>query len=633
MPAKSSFTMCWAIPLTLAFLAHPAPGRETSKSPAARDVRSVDGQLISLTPPTGGATVVVFYSTECPISNEYSPTLNSLAESHPSSSFSMVGICVDPDVPASDISGHAREYRLKFPVVSDRDGVITARFGAEFTPEAFVIDSDGKVRYRGRINDMYAERGKRNANPRTNELRDAVDAVLAGREVAAAHVEAIGCPVPIQPESPAKPTFARDVAPIIQQNCLECHRPGQVGPFSLVSYEQVAKRADDVAALIADRRMPPWKPTPGVGPALQHSKALTDDEIDIVTAWADAGAPQGDPARMPTPPAYSDDWKLGTPDLIVEATEDFAIPADGGDIYRCFVLPTNLPEDRYISAIDYRPGNRKVVHHVLAYVDTTGEGRRKDEADPGLGYSCFSGPGVEIHGDLGGWAPGMEASFLPEGIGRSLPSKSDVVMQVHYHPSGKPETDRTRIGIYFSKKPIKQIMHWNAALNPTMKLNPGSLNQLVEAGYKGTEHFGWEVPIDVTALAVTPHMHVLGRDMTMTVTFPDGHSQDLIKIGDWDFNWQNSYYFKEPIDLPKGSILKVRAHYDNTTDHEVRWGEATTDEMCIGFLAVVKKDQDLTKPGEKDDLGEIFRQQRRDDEENYKKMREEAKRKKTEQGE
>ena len=619
-----------ALLLAIGCLAMPALGADTPSRPVAREVRAVDGRLLPLLPAPGGATAVVFYSTECPISNEYSPALVAIAGSHPSSAFSMVGVCVDPDLSAADVARHAREFGLKFPVVSDRDGAIAARFGARVTPEAFVIDPDGKVRYRGRIDDQYAARGKRNANPKSADLRDAVSAVLEGREVAVDHSEAIGCPVPARPRAAVKPTFARDVAPILQKNCQQCHRPGQVGPFPLETYAQASKRADDVAAQVADRRMPPWKPSPGVGPAFQHSKALTDDEIATVTAWAEAGAPEGDPADMPPPPTFSTDWSLGTPDLVVEAPADFAIPAEGGDIYRCFVIPTDLPGDRYISAIEYRPGNRKVVHHVLAYVDTTGQGRKRDEADPGPGYSCFSGPGVEIHGDLGGWAPGMEPSFLPDGVGRSLPSKSDVVMQVHYHPSGKPEVDRTRIGIYFAKRPIRQLLHWSASLNTEMKIPPGAMNYRVEAGHKGTEKFGWVVPMDVTALAVTPHMHQLGRDMVMSVTYPDGRDQDLIKIGDWDFNWQNSYFFERPIDLPKGSVLKVRAHYDNTTTKEIHWGEATTDEMCIGFVAVVQKGQDLTRPGERDELGEYFRKLLSDRDEKRRQYLEAAARKKAE---
>jgi hypothetical protein len=598
-----------------------------------REIRGLDGQPLALVPSSGGATAIVFYSTECPISNEYSPVLAAIAQDNASAKFRMIGICVDPDLPADTISKHAKEFGLKFPIAADGDGALSSKLGVKATPEAVVLDSGGKVRYRGRIDDTYPSRGKRNANPTTSELKDAIAAVMAGREVAVAHAEAIGCPIPLPKQAALKPTFAKDVAPILQKNCQQCHRPGQVGPFSLVAYDQARKRAGDIAAQVVDRKMPPWKPDPKVGPAFKHSKALSEDEIATLSAWAEAGAPEGDRSDLPTPPVYRDGWALGDPDLVLEASEDFAIPAGGKDIYRCFVIPTNLPDDKYISAIEYRAGNAKVVHHILTYVDTAGQARKRDEADPGLGYSCSFGPGIEIHGDLGGWAPGNEPAFLPEGVGRILPSKADVVMQVHYHPSGKPETDRTRIGIYFAKKPIKQLLHWNAVGNFGLYLPAKSSNVEVEAGWKIPE-FGWKVPVDVTALAVTPHMHLLGQDITMSVTFPDGKDLDLIKIGDWDFNWQNTYYFEKPIELPKGSLVKVRAHFNNPSAKVVKWGEGTNDEMCIGFIAVVQKGQDLTRAGEKDTLREVFREQgeerRRFGEEFARKMKEAAEKKKAE---
>ena len=595
--------------LAIAALATGARGRgEMPSGSEVGEVRGVDGRAIPLVPPKGGATAVVFYSTECPISNEYSPTLKAIAGGQPSGRFQLVGICVDPDLSNADVARHAREFGLKFPIALDRGGSIAAKFGAKVTPEAVVLDDAGKVRYRGRIDDTFAARGKRRAVPSTNDLKDAIVAVMAGKDVAVDHAEPIGCPIP-EPIRPAlNPTFAKDVAPILQKNCQQCHRAGQVGPFPLVSYEQARKRAGDIANQVLDRKMPPWKPDPAVGPAFKHSKALSEDEIAVIAAWAESGAPEGDKADLPDAPTYRDGWALGDPDLVLEPSDDFPIPAEGSDIYRCFVIPTDLPDDKYIAAIEYRPGNRKVVHHVLTYVDVAGEARKRDEADPGLGYTCFSGPGIEIHGDLGGWAPGNEPAFLPEGIGRILPSKSDVVMQVHYHPSGKPEADRTRIGIYFAKKPVKQILHWNLAANFALYIPPGAKKFEVDAGWKVPE-FGWKVPVDVTALAVTPHMHLLGRDMTMTATFPDGREQDLIRIGDWDFNWQNTYYFETPVEMPKGTLVKVKAHYDNPGKTAVKWGEATTDEMCIGFLAVVQKGQDLTRPGEKDELRQVFREQ------------------------
>ena len=582
-------------------------------SSAVREVRSIEGRLVPLVPDRGGATALVFYSSECPISNAYSPTLAALRESHPSPAFQIVGVCVDADLPRADVAKHAREFNLKFPVAIDGDGSIARRMGIRVTPEVVVLDADGRVRYQGRIDDQYAARGKRNAQPRTAELREAVEAVMTGRDIAVARVDAVGCPVPTRTKAEAGPTYARQVAPIIQNNCMECHRAGQVGPFELATYEQARKRAGQIAEETSEHRMPPWKADPGVGLPFSHSKALTVDEIATLAAWAEAGAPSGNLAEVPTPPTFSTDWALGEPDLVLEAPEDFVIPPSGEDIYRCFVIPVNLPKDMYVAGVEYRPGTRKVVHHIIGYVDVSGEGRKKDEAEPGAGYMCFGDSGLkQIHGDLGGWAPGMEPAFLPEGIGRSLPKGSDVIMQVHYHPSGKPETDRSRIGLYFARKPIKQTIHWNLAANPGLVLPPGESNVEVKAE--------WEVPVDVTALSVLPHMHLLGKDMLMTVTFPDGRKQDLIKISAWDFNWQNFYWFRESLDLPKGSKLNVLAHFDNSSsnprnprrDHpvEVKWGEGTTDEMCIGFISLVKKGQDLTRAGEVDDLKATFDRQR-----------------------
>jgi hypothetical protein len=605
-----------------------APWRLVLGSPPGRfDVRSVQGlggRLVDIAAPQGGATALVFYSSECPISNAYSPTLNTIKEEFAAAKFKLVGVCVDPDLSDAEVETHARDFGLKYPVARDRYGVVAAKLGVEATPEAYVIDSQGRVRYHGRIDDQFAARQKRKLTSSTHELHDAIAAVLAGREVAASHVEAVGCPLPEPAQAPATPTYSKDVASILQKHCQECHRRGQVGPFALESYEQARKRADDIASVAEDRRMPPWKAEPGFGPKYKHDRSLSPAEIATLIAWAEGGAPQGNPADGPAPVAYNDDWKLGTPDLILEPAESFQIPASGSDIYRCFVIPTSLPKDVYIAAIEYQPGNRRVVHHVLSYVDTSGEARKKDAADPGPGYACFSGPGVQITGDLGGWAPGNEPSRLPDGIGRALPKRADVVMQVHYQLSGKPETDRTRMGLFFSRTPVKQTLHWGGAAQLGLRVPAGESNVEAKAD--------WEIPVDVVAYAVTPHMHLLGKDMTMWVTLPDGRRIDLVRIPEWDFSWQNSYYFDQPIDLPKGTALHVVAHYDNSENNprnpnhppkEVKWGEATTDEMCIGFIALTKKGQDLTRPGEKDDLLQIFMKQR---EQMHKKYEKEAER-------
>ncbi len=405
------------------------------------------------------------------------------------------------------------------------------------------------------------------------------------------------------------PTFTKDVAPILQQRCQGCHRRDQIGPFVLETYEQARKRAARIAAVAEDQSMPPWKPTAGVGPKLKHDRSLSAREIAVLKAWAEAGAPRGEPAHMPAPARFPEGWALGEPDLVLEPTEDFQVPASGPDIYRCFVIPTNLPRDVLISAVEYRPGNRRVVHHMMAFVDTQGFGRERDAAEPGPGYASYSGAGVEITGDLGGWAAGNEATHLPDGVGRSLPCRADVILQVHYHPDGKHEVDRTRLGIHFARKPVKRTLQWANASNYDFRLTPGNSNVEVRAT--------WFVPVDVEALAVTPHMHQLGRDFRMSVTYPNGRKQDLIDIAEWDPTWQNTYSFEQPVRLPKGSVVKVVAHYDNSAHARnphrppklVKWGPEATDEMCVGYIGVVKADQDLTKPGERDDLFEILLKQ------------------------
>jgi len=423
------------------------------------------------------------------------------------------------------------------------------------------------------------------------------------------------CTPVTQGEEPARkagpPTFTRDVAPILQQRCQGCHRRDQIGPFVLETYEQARKRAVDIAAVAQDRSMPPWKPTAGIGPRLKHNRSMTADEIAVLSAWAHGGAPRGEPGHMPAPARYPEGWALGEPDLVLEIAEDFHIPAAGPDIYRCFVIPTDLPRDVLVSAVECRPGNRRVVHHMMVFLDTHGYGRERDAAEPGPGYTSYSGPGVEITGDLGGWGAGNEATHLPDGIGRSLPSRADVILQIHYHPDGKREVDRTRLGIHFARKAVKRTLQWANASNDDFRLQPGNPNTEVKAA--------WYVPVDVDALAVTPHMHQLGRDFRMSVTYPNGRKQDLIHIADWDSSWQNTYSFEKPVRLPRGSIVRVVAHYDNSAHSRnphrppklVMRGPEATDEMCVGYIGVVKAGQDLTRPGERDDLFEILLNQHR----------------------
>lgn len=389
-------------------------------------------------------------------------------------------------------------------------------------------------------------------------------------------------------------TYAHDIAPILDERCVSCHRTGQVAPFSLETYADAKRHAPEIAAVTQSRLMPPWK-ADSHG-EFENERKLTPQQIAAIQAWASGGTPQGPVAETPPIPKFSNDWQLGHPDAVYQASEDYHIPADGPDIYRCFVIPSDAAEDRYVSAIDVRPGNRAVVHHVIAYLDTTGKARELDAADPGPGYTSYGGIGVRAAGALGGWAPGITSHRLPDGEGVELPKGADIVLQVHYHPSGKPETDRTQLALYFAKGPVDKRVRIGGVFARPLDIPPGDAHYETGGQQK--------VPADITVLGVAPHMHLLGHDMTVTAQLPDGSQKPLVMVPDWDFNWQAIYYYKQPISLPKGSVVSMTAHYDNSAGNprnpndppkQVGWGERTTDEMGIAFFWYTVDSEHLTK--------------------------------------
>lgn len=393
----------------------------------------------------------------------------------------------------------------------------------------------------------------------------------------------------------AKWTYSGSVAAILQNNCATCHRPGEVAPFSLTSYEDAKKRAKQIAVVAKSRFMPPWK-------ADSHGefadeRRLTDDQIATLEGWANAGAPVGDAKAVPPLPKFPVGWRLGKPDKVVGMPEPYTLKAEGKDVYRCFVIPTEGDTDKYIAAMEVHPGNRQIVHHVIAYLDTSGAGRKLDAADPGAGYtSSGGGPGFTPSGFLGGWAPGNETKRLPDGIGNAIPKGADIVLEVHYHPSGKVETDKTEVGMYYTTAPVHKRIYMMPIINPFFKIPAGAGDHVVKATMPSFR--------DITVLGVTPHMHLLGRSMRVWATLPDKSEQQIINVPDWDFNWQMTYGYKTPMKFPAGTKFELESHYDNSTGNlrnpnktprAVTWGEQTTDEMCIAFLGYTRDAEDLLK--------------------------------------
>ncbi|MBI5801402.1 MAG: ascorbate-dependent monooxygenase [Verrucomicrobia bacterium] len=400
-------------------------------------------------------------------------------------------------------------------------------------------------------------------------------------------------PISYSPRPANTLTFSKDVAPILFSNCAVCHRTGEVAPFTLTSYADAAKRAKTIASVVGKRVMPPWKAAPG--PAYVDECRLTDDQIGLIQQWAAEGVKEGNPADLPAMPKFPDGWRNGEPDLVIEMPEPYTVPAEGRDIYRNFVIPTGFTEDKWLSAVEIRPGNRRVVHHVLVHLDVSGKARELDAQDPGPGYRTGGGVGFRSAGQIGGWAPGNVARRSPDGVGVNAPKNSDIVIQVHYNLNGKPETDRTKIGLYYAKGPVDK----RARLFPLVtRINiPAG-----DADHRVTSTM--PVPADVTLRSVMPHMHLLGRDIRVFATLPGGKELPLVHVPEWDFNWQNSYVFQEPVKLPGGSKITLEASYDNSDKNPrnpnsppkaVRWGEQTTDEMCLAYLNFTVDSESLTQ--------------------------------------
>jgi mono/diheme cytochrome c family protein len=426
----------------------------------------------------------------------------------------------------------------------------------------------------------------------------AVGAALAGAVVLLAQAEPVGTGVARTPRTlPARDplgatgvTFNKEIARLFQASCQKCHRDGGIGPYALVTYADAYAHKNEILVSTTQRKMPPWHVSSSCT-AFEDDPSLSAADIDTITKWVQSGAPEGDPKDLPPPVTFPSDWSLGTPDLVLSMPEAFKPNFNTGDVYRCFVLPANQTEDRFARAVEIQPGARRMVHHVILYLDTSGQAKKLDDADPGPGYSCFGGPGFNVNAlapTLGGWAPGNQPRFLPDGLGLSLPKGASVVMQVHYSAhNGIGASDQSSLGIYFTKAPVQKRVLIAPVINQTFVIPPGASNYEVTASIPF-------LPFDAHMIGVTPHMHLLGRTMNVTATTPDGKSVCLASVPDWDFNWQNTYTYKTAVAAPLGTGLSLSARYDNSENNlknpnsppkAVGWGENTTDEMCIGFVS------------------------------------------------
>jgi Flp pilus assembly protein TadD len=400
------------------------------------------------------------------------------------------------------------------------------------------------------------------------------------------------------------PTFAHDIAPIIHQNCAPCHRPGEAGPFPLLTYQDVKKHAPEIADVTSRRVMPPWAPEAGYG-EFADERRLTDAQIKLIADWVSQGAPEGNPSETPPLPKFTEGWQLGPPDMILEAQSAYALAASGPDVYWNFVIPVTLKTMRYVRAVEIRPGDKRIVHHANLYVDRARSARRQETAE-GQGF-----PGMDVvidrplsepdDGHFLFWKPGGAPYVEAEGFAWRLDPGNDLVLNAHLRPTGKPEQVRPSIGLYFTDEPQEKFpMLVKLEHDGELDIPPGNRDFLVSDDFR--------LPMDVDVLAAYPHAHYLGHLLEGYATLPNGQRKWLIRIPDWDPNWQGAYHYRQPIFLPKGSVISMRYHYDNSSANprnpnqpprRVVAGNQATDEMGHLWLQVLPKPDMITVNGDR----------------------------------
>jgi hypothetical protein len=394
-----------------------------------------------------------------------------------------------------------------------------------------------------------------------------------------------------------RPTFNKHIAPIVFEQCASCHRPGEVAPFSLLTYADVKKRAQQISQVTSDRFMPPWKSVEGHGKFIGERR-LTKEQIDLIGRWVKEGTAEGDASDLPAIPTFNDSWTLGEPDIVLKMAEAYAVPTDGPDVYRNFILRLEVPAGKYIKALEYRPSNRRVVHHALFASDGSGKARKEDEADPLPGFQgSLNIPGRLFPGSMSAWAPGREARPLPDGISMPWKNGTDLILQLHLHPSGKPEVEQSSVGFFLTDEPPQRSMVDIMLLDKNIDIPPG------ESAFRTRDEFS--VPVEMEVLALFPHMHMLGRDFRITAVPPSGEPFSLIWINDWDFNWQSLYQCEPAVRLPAGTKVVLEGVHDNSVANirnpnnppqRVTFGEQTANEMTAALVQLVPvQESDLAK--------------------------------------
>lgn len=564
----------WSFPVLTAAEPQPAAIDSTISNLRFKDIRFVTRTLDDLGEQK--AYVLVFSNTTCPVAQKYWPKLKRLDSELRNRGVQFVAVNAAADDSTAQIAEQALEFGLEFPFVKDSDGSCAKALGVTRTPEVAVLDSQKRLRYRGRIDDQYRIGGSR-TDAQHDDLRLAIEAVLDDREPPVAETPVDGCLITFRsatpPSEPA--TFSRDVLPLMQMHCQECHHDGSPSaPFSLMTFDDASNHAAMIAEVVGEGRMPPWRAS-----RRQHfsnERGMTSAERRTIESWVQQGMPAGDPAQGPPPRTFvASKWEIGEPDLVTTSLETHSLPAEGIIDYRYIVLPYVFSEDTWISAAEILPDNPRTVHHCNMGHFT-------------LGKQFSEGNFIT------GRVPGGTPLVADEGMALRIPKGSVVGLQVHYTTTGKPEKNRMSVGFKFPRNVVhKEIRHLQISTSK-IAIPPGAAAHPIVSSRT--------LSGDSSGIGMFSHMHLRGKDMTFIAHSPEGQSETLLTVPNYHYAWQQNYRWEPGSKkFSKGTRIEVIAHYDNSAFNpfnpdpkvEVRSGPQTFNEMMFGFFFYTDDAEDL----------------------------------------